>query len=165
MARKVFYSFHFDNDHWRVSQVKEMGSLEGNAELAKNDWEAVKRGGAPAIERWINDQMLGKSCAVVLVGAETAERPWVKYEIKKAWEEKKGVVGIRIHRLLNNARPPQASYAGNNPFSAFTIGSNPMLSIAALYDPPGLDSKAVYASIRDNIADLVEKAIAARARY
>jgi hypothetical protein len=72
MARKVFYSFHFDNDHWRASQVRNMGALEGNSELSDNDWEAVKRGGDAAIQRWIDGQMLGRSCAVVLVGSETA---------------------------------------------------------------------------------------------
>jgi hypothetical protein len=35
---KVFFSFHFDLDHWRASQVRNMGLLEGNAELSDNDW-------------------------------------------------------------------------------------------------------------------------------
>lgn len=28
---KVFFSFHFESDHWRASQVRSMGALEGNA--------------------------------------------------------------------------------------------------------------------------------------
>jgi hypothetical protein len=33
--RKVFYSFHFDNDVFRVQQIRNMGILEGvvNGEL------------------------------------------------------------------------------------------------------------------------------------
>ena len=63
-----------------------MGALEGNEPVTDNAWETIKRGGDAAVERWVADQMKGRSCAVVLVGAETANRPWVKYEIKKAWE-------------------------------------------------------------------------------
>lgn len=25
----VFYSFHYDRDHWRVQQIMNMGALEG----------------------------------------------------------------------------------------------------------------------------------------
>ncbi|MBR9766708.1 MAG: TIR domain-containing protein, partial [Rhodobacteraceae bacterium] len=35
----------------------------------------------------------------VLIGSETASRQWVRYEIRKAWKERKGVLGIQIHGL------------------------------------------------------------------
>jgi hypothetical protein len=90
MARKVFFSFHFDNDHWRASQVRNMGALEGNVPCSDNDWETVKRGGDAAIKRWISGQLQGKSCAVVFVGAQTANRPWVIYEISRSVECRQG---------------------------------------------------------------------------
>jgi hypothetical protein len=99
MARKVFFSFHYDADKWRASQVRNMGALEGNVPCSDNDWETVKRGGTAAIEKWIAGQLSGRSCAVVLVGAQTARRKWVIHEIKEAWNANKGVVGIRIHNL------------------------------------------------------------------
>jgi hypothetical protein len=46
-----------------------------------------------------------------------------------------------------------------------TRGGNPFSDIITLYDPPGVDSKAVYASISDNIEKLVEDAIKLRAKY
>jgi hypothetical protein len=104
MARKVFFSFNFKEDHWRAATVRGIGSVEGNAELSDNDWEAVKKKGDAAVENWIDGQMQGKSCVVVLVGANTANRPWIDYEIKQAWKLKKGLVGIRIHRLLNSLK-------------------------------------------------------------
>lgn len=103
MARKVFYSFHYNNDSWRTSQVRNIGVIEGNRPAPDNDWETVKKGGDPAIKRWIDDQMYGRSCTVVLVGSETAGRKWIEYEIRKSWEEGMGVVGIRIHNLKNHA--------------------------------------------------------------
>lgn len=45
MARKVFYSFHYDNDCWRTQQVRNIGMIEGNKPLTANDWEEVKKGG------------------------------------------------------------------------------------------------------------------------
>src|SRR5262249_44443871 len=126
MARKVFFSFHFDGDHWRASQVRQIGSLEGNDELSDNDWEAVKKKGNAAVENWINGQLSGRSCAIVLVGAATAGRQWIDYEIKKAWELKKGLVGIRIHKLLNSKSQPATP--GANPFSAFNLNGTPLSS-------------------------------------
>jgi Thoeris protein ThsB, TIR-like domain len=69
MARACFFSFHFANDAWRASQVRNMGVVDGNKPVSDNDWEKVKKGGDAAIEKWIDDQMSGKSCSVVLVGS------------------------------------------------------------------------------------------------
>jgi MTH538 TIR-like domain (DUF1863) len=163
MARKVFYSFHFLGDHWRASQVRQIGAIEGNGELSDNDWEAVKKRGNAAIENWIDSQMSGRSCVVVLVGNATAGRQWINYEILKGWNSGKGVLGIRIHRLLNAQQ--QSSSAGANPFSGFNVKGTPLSSLVTLYDPPGADSRAVYKSISDSIANLVENAITFRANY
>jgi hypothetical protein len=36
MAKQVFYSFHYDNDNWRASQVRNMGVIEGNRPAPDN---------------------------------------------------------------------------------------------------------------------------------
>jgi len=84
MARRAFYSFHYAPDNWRASQVRNMGVIEGNTPATDNDWESIKKGGDAAIQKWIDDQMDGKSVAIVLIGANTAGRKWIKYEIKKS---------------------------------------------------------------------------------
>ena len=43
MKRKVFYSFHFDNDNWRAGQVRNMGVVEGNQPVSGNKWEEIKQ--------------------------------------------------------------------------------------------------------------------------
>jgi MTH538 TIR-like domain (DUF1863) len=163
MARKAFYSFNFAEDHWRASQVRQIGAIEGSAELSDNDWEAVKKKGDPAVEKWINDQLSGRSCVIVLVGAATAGRRWIKYEIKKGWELKRGVAGVRIHNLLNSQG--LTSSAGGNPFDDFNVNGKSLSSIVTLYNPSGFDSKGVYKSISENIAQLVESAITIRGKY
>jgi hypothetical protein len=94
MARKVFFSFHFKNDFSRTQLVRNIGALDGNTVASANKWEEIKQDGDAAIKKWINTNLSGKSCLVVLVGSNTASRKWVKYEIKKAWEEGKGVLGV-----------------------------------------------------------------------
>ena len=162
MARNVFYSFHYANDAWRASQICNMGVVDGNTPIRDNDWEAVKRGGDKAIEKWIDEQLNGRSCAVVLVGAETANRKWVIHEISRAWNFGKGVVGVRIHNLLNEVKCKSAP--GANPFDkvTFTNSGKALSSIVTLYDPPFTQSTDVYADIKKRIEGLVENAIIVR---
>src|SRR4051812_44140642 len=101
MARKVFFSFHFDNDCWRTQQVRNINALEGQSVATANAWEELKRKGDAAIKKWIADNMYGKTCVVVLVGAATATRPWVVHEISTGWNEGKGVLAIRVNGLLD----------------------------------------------------------------
>ena len=163
MARRVFFSFHFANDFWRTQQVRNINAIEGGQVCTPNAWEEVKRKGDKAIEDWIDDNLHGKSCVVVLVGSKTASRPWVRREIVKGWDAGKGVLGIRINRLLDSSG--DASTAGDNPFDLITHGlsGEKLSTIAPLKTPSGADSKAVYASIRDNIGDWIEAAIKIRA--
>jgi hypothetical protein len=163
MARRCFYSFHYQPDNWRASQVRNMGVIEGNQPVGDNDWETVKRGGDRAVENWIADQMSGRSCTVVLIGAETAGRKWINYEIEKTWKDKKGLVGIYIHNL-KDVRQQQTS-KGNNPFSQYNVNGTTLASIVRSYDPPYTDSAQVYGYINANLAAWVEEAVAIRNRY
>lgn len=164
MPRRVFFSFHFDNDYWRTQQVRQIGALEGQPIVAPNVWEEVKRRGTTAIQKWIDDNMHGKSCVVVLTGSQTASRPWVRYEIEKGWRDGKGVLGIRIHRLLD--RDGRTAAAGANPFQRISLpGHQSLASVAPLRDPLGLDSKEVYGSIARGIEGWIEDAIRVRTNY
>jgi len=167
MARKVFFSFHFKNDHSRTQQVRNMNFLEGNSTVTANKWEEIKSSGESAIKKWIDDNMSGKSCVVVLVGSETADRAWVKYEIKKAWEDKRGVLGVHINGLKD--LDGNTSTKGSNPFTNIKVSEDGVLktlgSIPKLITPSGSTSKDKYADIRDNIADWIEEAIEYRKKY
>ncbi|WP_202392138.1 TIR domain-containing protein [Pontixanthobacter gangjinensis] len=156
----MFFSFYYKADNWRVSTVKKMGAIEGQPLLSSNKWEEVKGGGDAAIKKWINDEMSGKSCLVVLIGASTAGRKWIDYEIKKAWDDGKGVVGVHIHGLKNSQE--QQAAKGANPFAKFKIGDEAMTKYAKSYDTPYTSSKYVYEYISENIAEWVEEAIRLR---
>lgn len=150
MLEKVFFSFHYEKDNWRVQQIRNMGVVEGDQLVEPNDWEEIKRKGVNSIKNWINDQLRQSNVVVVLVGSETAERKWIQYEIETAWNMGKPILGIEIHELLDGSG--KSDFNGRNPFVDFTIdrkgkakvyesnyGINwdgtPMYHYVKLYDP------------------------------
>ncbi len=153
--RQVFYSFHYQNDVCRVSQVRNMGVVEGDSIVSDNDWEEVKKKGDKAIEKWINDSMKMRSCVVVLIGEETAGRKWIDYEIERAWNERKGLVGIHINNLKHF--DGKTSLQGKNPFDKFTFKDGTKLSsIVKIYNP---SKENAYNEIRNNLEEWIEEAI------
>ncbi len=161
MTRRVFYSFHYKPDNWRASQVREIGTIEGNSPATDNDWETVTKDGNAAIEKWIAEQMKGRSCTVVLVGTKTAGRKWINHEIVKSWNEGMGVVGIYIHGLKDAGG--YISDKGNNPFDSIKYGEKKKLSsIVKCYNPVGTNSKDRYAWIEKHLANAIEEAIKIR---
>ena len=152
--RNIFYSFHFNNDVFRVQQVRNMGVIEGNEPVSPNTWEQLKKSKA-SVEKWIEDNMGSKSCVIVLIGSETSTRPWVDYEIKKAWKDGKGLLGIHIHNLkcLNVGTCTK----GKNPFDAITFKRGQQIFVPKVYDPRSNDA---YADISANLSAWVEAAIA-----
>lgn len=159
MARKpVFYSFHFRNDALRVQQIRNIGALDGNSPASVNRWESIRRSGDAAIKRWIDENMKYKRCVIVLVGLETADRPYVRYEIEKAWNERKGLFGIYVH----NIRCPSDGKCrkGSNPFEKIKLKNGKKLSEhVPCYDP---DPSNAYGDISSNIANWIDLAIARR---
>ena len=162
MKRQVFYSFHYKNDVMRVAQMRNIGAIEGNKPVSENEWEEVKKKGNQAIEKWIDDNMQNRSCVIVLVGEETSNRQWVKYEIEKAWKEGRGLVGIYIH----NIKDPRTgkSKMGKNPFDSFTLKSTgqKLSSLVKCYNPSPDDA---YNDIAKNLEKWVEEAIKIRQKY
>jgi hypothetical protein len=163
MARKCFYSFYYKEDNWRVGTVKNIGAIEGQTLVSANDFEEIKRKGDKAVTDWIAGNMAGRSTVIVLIGANTASRKWVRHEIKYAFENGKALVGIHVHRLLD--KDGNVSSKGANPFDGFTVGAGqkPLSNWAKTYDPGGSDSKGVYDTIKNNIESWVEEAIRLRA--
>lgn len=137
MARRVFFSFHYQRDIFRVSQVRQSrmtkGTYEQSGFIDHADWEALERQGDEAIKRWINGQLRGASVTVVLIGAETFDRPWVNYEIQESYADGKGMLGIFIHRL-KDPRTGLTDDEGRNPFeNHYITNSNPRCYLRELY--------------------------------
>jgi len=162
MARKCFYSFHYKPDNWRVSKVRNIGVVQGNRPASDNDWESITKGGEKKIKEWINNQMKGRTCTVVLAGSKTANRKWINYEIVNSWNKGMGVIAIYIHNITNSTGMQCSK--GANPLYYVKHGpSGKRLStIAKAYDPPRSTSKGVYTYIQNNIEKWIEEAIEIR---
>jgi len=160
MARRAFYSFHYIPDCSRASLVRNMGVLEGNKPATDQEWEKITSGKDPAIKKWIDEQLEGKSVAIVLIGTNTAGRKWINYEIKKAWDDSKGVLGVYIHKLKDLAG--DQSSKGANPFDYVPVGGKLLSSIVKAHDSSYSTSPYVYNDIKENLADWIEEAIKIR---
>lgn len=153
--RRIFYSFHYGKDVMRVQQIRNIGALEDNKPVSANDWEEVKRKGDTGIKNWINENMANRSCVVVLVGEETYKRPWVKYEIRKAFDDGRALLGVHVHNLND----PNTGYGskGQNPFDQFDFKDkfgNPIKILCK--NPKTTDA---YNDIRENLEKWIEEAI------
>lgn len=118
MSRRVFFSFHYENDVWRANIVRNSWVTKPDTEAAgfvdAADFEEVKRGGDTAIKRWIDKQLEGTSVTVVLIGSDTSNREYVKYELQKSYSKGNGMLGIYIHQLKD--RNGNTSSKGSNMF-------------------------------------------------
>lgn len=152
--RNVFYSFHFNNDVFRVQMIRQMGVLAGDEPVSANTWEEIKRTDK-GVEEWINKNLDRKTCLIVLIGSETAERKWVKHEIKRAWERDIPIVGVYIHNL----KCARTGYGtkGSNPFSAFTFKRKDGTTYTPKVFNP--DTSNAYKDIEENLSQWIEDAI------
>lgn len=155
--RQVMFSFEFVKDSWRAAKVKNMGKVDGSSTFSDNDWEEVKEKTDEKIKKWIDGQLAMRSCLVVLIGTTTSTRKWVKYEIKKAYEMGKGIVGVYIHGLEDNLR--KQTKKGSNPFDNFSIDGEKLSKYIKCYDPPHTTSTYVYNDIKESLEQLIEDAI------
>jgi hypothetical protein len=121
MPRRVFFSFHHQEDSWRVGQVRNSWLVqkgESNRFMDAAEWEEVKRKGDAVVKAWIDRELNGTGVTVVLIGQHTASRPFVRYELEESFRRKNGLLGIHIHRIKNSER--KTSRKGRNPLNDFT---------------------------------------------
>ena len=162
MGHKVFLSYHYKMDQWRALLIRSAVPLDFNTPVSDKEWEAITRGGDFAIERWIGTQQAGRHCVVVLIGPATAGRMWINHEVRQAWNEGKGVVGVHVHNLKD--RIGNQSAKGANPFDRIAISGGPdrLSSVVKTYDPPYTTSGEVHAYIKSYLDEWIEESIAIR---
>lgn len=103
--RRVFFSFHYQRDIWRVNQIRNAGVVDASAAAGWSDaslWEEAKKKGDAAIKRLIDKGLKGTTVTAVLIGNRTAARKYVNYEIEQSLEQGNALLGIRIHGLANH---------------------------------------------------------------
>lgn len=117
--RRVFFSFHYQNDIWRVNQVRNSwryqheGEREAKGFFDASMWENSRRTGADSLKALIREGIKNTSVTCILSGAETCQRRWVRYEIARSIVKCNGLLVVAIHNLKNQAG--YTSRAGGNP--------------------------------------------------
>ena len=163
MARKkVFFSYHYEKDGNRVDEIRSMGLTRDIKPLPKEEWDELCRQGDDAVKEWIDNSMKDAECLVVFIGEETAKRKWVIYEIQKAWNEGKGLLGIYVHNVSDPVTGK--SKKGENPFVHFKMNRDgkTLRSVIKCYDPEPNDA---YNCIFENIEDWISDAQSIRDFY
>ena len=158
VKRQVFFSFHYAHDNWRAAQIRNAGVVEGNKLVSDNQWESYAD--TASIKKWVDSQLSIASCTIVLIGSHTAESEWIRYEIKKSWNDGKGLLGIYVHKLKDQYG--EQSSEGKNPFANVTVNGQLLSTIVKSYNPPYGDSKDAYHYVKSKIAEWIEDAIRIR---
>ncbi len=105
MARRVFFSFHYQRDIWRVNQIRNIPNVTGCAAAGFQDgsiWEEAKKKGDAAIKALINEGLKNTTVTVVCVGSKTAGRKYINYEIEQSIARGNGVVAVQIHHMKDS---------------------------------------------------------------
>jgi hypothetical protein len=124
MARRVFFSFHYRRDLWRANVVRNSGAIEGISAAGFHDaslWEETKLKGDIAVKKLIDRGLDGTTVTVVLIGAETANRKYVSYEVEQSVARGNGILGISINNIKD--KDGRIDPLGAVPAALATIGA------------------------------------------
>src|SRR4051794_28373371 len=106
MARRVFFSFEYQNDVQRAMVVRKSAVTQGKEAAGFIDaaeFEKLKNQGDDVVKKWINDQLDRTTVTVVLVGLHTCSSKWVKYEIDQSKKRGNGMLGIDVSKIKDFA--------------------------------------------------------------
>jgi hypothetical protein len=147
MARRVFFSFHFQRDLSRVNVVRNSGAFRPAGEIIPfydgSIWEDAKTKGDAAIKRLIDRSLKGASVTCVLIGAETSQRRYVGYEIQQSYGSK-GLLGVYVHGIKDFYG--QISPRGANPFENWNVSGTSLATLVPTYDWVANDGYRNFAS-------------------
>jgi hypothetical protein len=99
MARQTFFSFKYEDVSRAMVVRNSWVTQAARGFVDKADFEKIKARGDAAIKSWIDDQLIGTSVTVVLVGAATNKSRWVKYEIDASIARGNGLLGIDVSKI------------------------------------------------------------------
>ena len=117
MSRNVYFSFHYqDVIDFRANVVRNSGKFrQKGAEFRDSSiWEEAGEKQITKIKTLIDDELKGSSVTCALIGSETYSRRFVRYELLKSFEMKKGQVGVGINWIKDKVGNTKF-WAGENP--------------------------------------------------
>jgi len=122
MARRTFFSFHYKPDVQRAQIVKNSWITREREDAGFFDssaFEKAERTNDDTLKTFLVNAMHGSSVVCVLVGKETADRRWVRYEIQRGIWDERGVLAVRIHTISHFTTG--TTTAGPNPLDLLGV--------------------------------------------
>jgi hypothetical protein len=121
MPRSVYFSFHYqDVIDFRANVVRNSGKFQFRQKGAEfrdsSIWEEAEEKKVKNIKRLIEDELKGSSVNCVLIGSDTYSRRFVRYEVMKSFEAKKGQIGVGIN-WIKDKNGNTKFWPGENPFN------------------------------------------------
>lgn len=119
MSRNVYFSFSYqDVIDFRANVVRNSGKFRQKGELFRDSsiWEEAEEKKVTKLKTLIESELKGSSVNCVLIGSDTYTRRFVRYEIMKSFEAKKGQLGIGINWIKDKYGNTKL-WAGENPFN------------------------------------------------
>ena len=83
-------------------------------------WEEAKKKSDAAIKKLIDDGLLATTVTVVCIGARTAGRKFINYEIDQSISRGNGILGLKIHHLQD--KDGNADSEGDIPYKLTSNG-------------------------------------------
>jgi hypothetical protein len=130
MAKKVFFSFHYqDGIDFRANVVRNHWLTKPDRQAAgffdSSIWESAKRTSDLALKRLINGGLENTSNTCILVGTDTFDRRWVSYEIMKSLENENNIFCVHINSIKGKDGKTKSK------------GSNPLYYLGYSFSPDG----------------------------
>lgn len=119
MAKRVFFSFHYqDVIDFRANVVRNHWMTKPDREICgyydASIWESAQKQGDAALKRLINGGLEQTTNTCVLIGSQTYERSWVRYELLKSFKRGNNLFGVHINSI--KSKDGITKIKGPNPF-------------------------------------------------
>jgi hypothetical protein len=119
MAKRVFFSFHYDDVvDFRANVVRNHHVTKDTGTAGFFDasiWEDAELHGDESVKRLIHRGLENTSVTCALVGTDTWQRRWVRYEILKSYDRGNALVGVHINSIPDKDHRTYAR--GQDPFA------------------------------------------------
>ena len=123
MARRTFFSFHYQPDIWRAMNVRNSWVITDDQDdrgfFDSSVFEATRRTSEDALKRFLREGLANTSVTCVLTGSQTWKRRWVKYEIARSIVKGNGLLNVHIHGLKN--QDEETATKGANPLDGMGL--------------------------------------------
>lgn len=122
-SKNIFIS-HFHKDDAQVQQLKkrlnDIGCSVRNFSIDSSKHKDGRKPSDAVVQRLLDIRIKSCTTFICLLGTDTYTRPWVNYEIRKAYQEGKQVVGVYTHGNKDSVVLPEPMRR----YGSSTIGWN-----------------------------------------